>query len=193
MVELQTAGAHSGAHDLRRLIWIPTSPVPREERQKRFIQSLRVDPEFQVGAEVIEGPLSTLKQLALQRLKPPEPARLAAPSASEDHPPLVYLLCDRVDEPAAAELQDWLFEQGLEVSLPDHGADEEEAGRFHRENLCACDAVLVYFGDVRRTWVVTRLRDLLKAPGFGRTAPFAAKAVYDTGRISETAVQDAPG
>ena len=113
-------------------------------------------------------------------MKPPEPARLTAPSASADSPPLVYLLCDRVDEPAAAELQDWLFEQGLEVSLPDHGADEEEAGRFHRENLCACDAVLVYFGDVRRTWVETRLRDLLKAPGFGRTAPFAAKVVYAT-------------
>ena len=182
MVELQNrwAGAHASAHDLRRLIWIPTSPVPREERQERFIHSLRVDPEFQIGAEVIEGPLSTLKQLALQRLKPPEPSRLTAPSASTDHPPLVYLQCDRVDEPAAAELQDWLFEQGLDVSLPDHGADEEEAGRFHRENLCACDAVLVYFGEVRRTWVETRLRDLLKAPGFGRTAPFAAKTVYAT-------------
>jgi hypothetical protein len=28
--------------------------------------------------------------------------------------------------------------------------------------------------------VETKLRDLLKAPGFGRTAPFAVKAVYTT-------------
>jgi len=28
--------------------------------------------------------------------------------------------------------------------------------------------------------VETRLRDLLKAPGYGRTAPFSVKAVYTT-------------
>jgi len=165
---------------LRRLIWIPPSQAPREERQERFIRSLRVDPEFQVGAEVIEGPLSSLKQLALERLKPAEPPRLAAPSDAADQPPHVYLLYDRVDEPIAAELQDWLFEQGMEVSIPEHGAEEEEAGRFHRETLCACDAVVVYFGEVRRSWVETKLRDLLKAPGFGRTKPFSVKAVYAT-------------
>jgi hypothetical protein len=182
IVELQNhwAGAHARAHDFRRLIWIAPSPAPREDRQERFIRSLRVDPEFQVGAEVIESPLSSLKQLALERLKPAEPRRLAAPSLTADHPPHVYLLYDRVDEPVAVELQDWLFEQGMEVSIPDHGAAEEEAGRFHRETLCACDAVVVYFGQVRRSWVETKLRDLLKAPGFGRTTPFSVKAVYAT-------------
>ena len=180
MVELQNrwAGAHARAHDSRRLIWIAPSQTPREDRQDRFIRSLRVDPEFQVGAEVIEGPLSSLKQLALERLKPAEAPRLTAKAGTAGHPPHVYLLYDRVDEPVAAELQDWLFEQGMEVSIPDHGALEEEAGRFHRETLCACDAVVVYFGEVRRTWVETKLRDLLKAPGFGRTTPFSVKAVY---------------
>jgi hypothetical protein len=182
MVELQNrwAGAHARDHDLRRLIWIPPSQTPREDRQERFIHSLRVDPEFQVGAEVIEGPLSSLKQLALERLKPAEPLRLEASSDAVDHPPHVYLLYDPVDEPVAVELQDWLFEQGIEVSIPDHGAEEEEAGRFHRETLCACDAVVVYFGEVRRSWVETKLRDLLKAPGFGRSTPFSVKAVYTT-------------
>jgi hypothetical protein len=182
MVELQNrwAGAHARSHDLRRLIWIPPSQSPREDRQDRFIHSLRVDPQYQVGAEVIEGPLSCLKQLALVRLKPAEPPRLAAPSAAADHPPHVYLLFDRIDEPVAAELQDWLFEQGMEVSVPDYSAEEEEAGRSHRETLCACDAVVVYFGEVRRSWVETKLRDLLKAPGFGRITPFSVKAVYAT-------------
>jgi serine/threonine protein kinase len=184
MVELQNrwAGAHAGAHDLRRLIWIPPGHALREDRQERFIHSLRVDPEFQVGAEVIEGPLSSLKQLALERLRPAEAsgAALARRSNGADHPPHVYLLYDRVDESVAVELQDWLFEQGMEVSIPDHGALEEEAGRFHRETLCACDAVVVYFGEVRRSWVETKLRELLKAPGFGRTAPISVKAVYAT-------------
>ena len=77
MVELQNrwAGAHACAGHLRRLIWIAPVQTVREDRQDQFIRSLRVDPEFQVGAEVIEGPLSSLKQLALERLKPAEPLR----------------------------------------------------------------------------------------------------------------------
>lgn len=182
IIELQNrwAGERARAQELRRLIWIPPSQQPREQRQEQFIGSLRCDPVFQVGAEVIEGPLSSLKQLALQRLQPATPSMLPARSGAAEHPPYVYLLVDRADEAAAAGLQDWLFEQGIEVSLPDHGADEEEAGRCHRELLCACDAVLVFFGEVRRSWVETKLRDLLKAPGFGRNTPFSGKAVYAT-------------
>ena len=88
----------------------------------------------------------------------------------------MYLLYDRVDEPVAAELQDWLFEQGMEVSIPDGALEEEQAGSIARP--CPCDAVVVYFGEVRRTWVETRAAHLLKAPGFGRTTPFSVKAVY---------------
>ena len=39
-------------------------------------------------------------------------------------------------------------------------------------------ALLVYYGAARKAWVDIKLRDLLKASGYGRSKPFAARAVY---------------
>jgi hypothetical protein len=75
-------------------------------------------------------------------------------------------------------LEDYLFEQGLEVCLPDFGSDQEKVGEIHRAHLRDCDAVIVYYGTARKSWVDIKLRDLLKASGYGRPRPFTAQAVY---------------
>ncbi len=182
IVELQNHWAVERVResDLRRLIWIPKNRDIAEERQQRFVRNLQTTPEFQEGAELIEGILNSLKSVLIKRLEPPREAMVVPKTETSDRPPHVYLLCDPSDEEAASQIEDLLFEQGIEVSLPDFEAGDGEGNQHHRDTLCACDAVLLYFGEVRRSWVETRLRDLLKAPGFGRKTPFAAKAVYVT-------------
>lgn len=192
IVELQhrwsTEQAREG--ELQRFIWMPEGLAPVEPRQEDFVARLHSDPENHDGVEVVCGLLSTLKRLLVARLAPVETqvgARAAGRNGeagneekarSGDAPPLVYLICDARDEGAATAIQDWLFEQGLEVSLPDFEADESEFVRLHREMLASCDAALVYYGAVRRSWVETKLRDLMKATGYGRLRPLATKAVY---------------
>ncbi len=63
------------------------------------------------------------------------------------------------------------------MSLPDFEADEGEAAEIHRQNLLDCDAVLVYYGAARHSWVDIKLRSLLKDSGYGRTGDFRAQAV----------------
>jgi hypothetical protein len=40
------------------------------------------------------------------------------------------------------------------------------------------DAVLIYYGKCTEHWVRMRLFDLMKAPGWGRTEPYRATAVW---------------
>ena len=75
-------------------------------------------------------------------------------------------------------LEDYLFDQGLEVSLPAFGAEEEEALEAHRENLVDADAVLIYYGAARHSWVDIKIRNLMKARGYGRTSDISLQAVY---------------
>ena len=42
----------------------------------------------------------------------------------------------------------------------------------------ACDAVIIFYGQASDTWVRSKLRDLLKAPGYGRETPLSASLVY---------------
>ena len=92
--------------------------------------------------------------------------------------PKLYLICDPRDEAAVEALEDYMFAQGLEVSLPAFDGDDADAAALHQDNLLTCDAVLVYYGAAPKAWVDIKLRELLKSAGYGREAQIAVQAVY---------------
>ena len=113
-----------------------------------------------------------------RRLNPEPEKKESEPIGDGEALKRVYVICDRDDEADVEPLEDYLFEQGLEVFLPDFDAGQDAFGQNHRENLADCDAVLIYFGKGRKPWVDTKLRDALKATGYGRKAPIRHQAVY---------------
>jgi hypothetical protein len=123
--------------------------------------------------------LNLLKKDLIRRLTPPEekpPPRTAAKSPGTA--PKLYLICDPKDEGAVETLEDFLFQQGLEVMLPAFDGNDADAAALHQDNLLTCHAVLVYYGAAPKAWVDIKLRELLKATGYGRPEPIAVQAVY---------------
>jgi serine/threonine protein kinase len=178
LVELQNRLASERAcqSDLGRLIWMPKALQPRDARQERFVRELKENPEYHRGAELIQDHVEGVKSLALDRLMPR--SSLLARDLKRQGPARVYLICDREDEPAVEPLQDFLFDQGFEVSVPDFEAEEAEAAEAHRQNLVDCDAALIYFGRARQSWVDIKVRSLLKASGYGRPDEIPVRVVY---------------
>jgi hypothetical protein len=183
--ELQNrlAAQHSEAKGLERIIWMPRGLIAGDERQIDFLRRLNEDEQCQYGAEVIEESLDSLKSYVLDLLKPkpkPEPAQdLAAAlhTKTGSNAKSVYLICDAQDEEAIESIEDYLFDQGFEVSLPLFEGEESLIAQSHRQKLTFCDAVLVYYGAGGRSWMEMKLMDLMQAPGFGREKPFLTKAV----------------
>ncbi|MGO9108099.1 MAG: protein kinase domain-containing protein [Thermoguttaceae bacterium] len=177
-LQLRLSAMQSESQDLQRLVWMPGQGETVDQRQREFVRRVQEDPALHRNAEIIEGNLNLLKKDLIRRLKPPEekppPARRAASRAA----PKIYLICDSRDESAVEALEDYLFEQGLEVSLPAFDGSDADAESLHRENLLTCDAVLVYYGAAPKAWVDIKLRELLKAAGFGREQPIRSQAVY---------------
>ena len=62
--------------------------------------------------------------------------------------------------------------------LPAFDGDDADAAALHQDNLLTCNAVLVYYGAAPKAWVDIKLRELLKATGYGREAPIAVQSVY---------------
>ena len=182
-IQNRLAAETTQAGDLDRVVWIPRDMEISDERQQDFLQGLKTTPDLYAGAEIIQGQLSGLKEFVLDRLKPkPKPKNPGAGQGSSgdagDQPLRVYLICDERDEEAVEVLEDFLFDQGLEISLPAFGAEEEEAAETHRENLVDADAVLIYYGAARHSWVDIKVRNLMKARGYGRTSDISLQAVY---------------
>jgi hypothetical protein len=92
--------------------------------------------------------------------------------------PRVYLICDQQDEAALEPLEDFFYDQGIEVSLPAFEAQESEVQQIHIQNLRDCDAALIYYGAAGMHWVDFKIRDLQKAAGYRDSRPIPVSAVY---------------
>jgi serine/threonine protein kinase len=164
---------------LRRLIWIPKGLQPRDERQSSFIRQLESDPRSVTGAELIADTLENLKVLLRTRWEKEQAERdKPPPKPSNGGAPRVYLICDQNDEAALEPLEDFFYDQGIEVSLPGFEAEESEVQQIHIQNLRDCDAALIYYGAAGMHWVDFKIRDLQKAAGYRDSRPIPVSAVY---------------
>jgi hypothetical protein len=161
------------------LIWIPKGLVPRDERQISFLRQLQADPRTITGAELIADTLESLKVLLRTRWEREQAERdRPAQKPATEGTPRVYLICDQQDEAALEPLEDFFYNQGIEVSLPGFEAEESEVQQIHIQNLRDCDAALIYYGAAGMHWVDFKIRDLQKAAGYRDSRPISVSAVY---------------
>lgn len=176
----ELAAERSSDPSFSRLIWIPAGLTASDERQKEFVRYLQYDSSAQKGADLLQTTLEDLKTVILDKLaarqEPP-----AEPTPQEEGPVRIYLICDGQDLDSVVPLEDCLYHQGFEVILPATEGDEAQVREDHKENLLLCDAILIYCGNASELWLRTKLRDLQKMAGYGRTKPVLASAIYVSG------------
>lgn len=174
----ELAAERSKDNSFSRLIWMPEGLEAKEERQQNFIKYLKNDQTAQQGADLLETSIEELKTYIQDKLRPapkPPPAKIT----DDDEGPLrIYLICDTQDYDDIASLEDYFYNQGFEVTVPLREGDEAEVREDHKESLLMCDAVLIFYGNGSEGWLRTKLRDLQKIAGYGRTKPMLAKGIY---------------
>ena len=177
------AAERSKGNSFDRLIWLPEGLESREDRQRQFIEFLKYDSTAQQGADVLQTSIEELKTYIQDKLRPKPKALTANGNGNgnghgKSAPLRVYVICDKQDYESIAPLEDHLFSQGFEVTLPLMDGDEAEVREDHKESLLLCDAVVIFYGNASEGWLRTKLRDLQKIAGYGRTRPMLAQAIY---------------
>lgn len=159
-----------------RIFWLaPNVPSP-DPRLSAWVDRLQTQAPQAGRVDVLANrTIEDLKTLVLDRLNP---VSKAPPGAAKPASALVYVVCDQLDRAAVTPIQDFLFDQGLEVRLPLFDGDSEQIRQEHYETLKECDGVLVFWGKAKEGWLRTMLRDLNKVFGLGRAAPYKATALY---------------
>jgi class 3 adenylate cyclase len=181
-LQVRLSSQQAQSQKLQRLIWMPSLVGGIDTRQQEFLGRVQEDATLQRHAEILEGDLNLLKKDLIRCLAPPEEKKVETQSPATARATggaaKLYLICDPKDETEVEALEDYLFDQGLEVCLPAFDGDDADAATLHQENLISCDAVLVYYGAVPKAWVDIKLRELLKAAGYGRETPITVQGVY---------------
>jgi hypothetical protein len=164
-----------------RLLWIPPGMQVEDERQKKVIERIRMDPRMLRGADLLETFLEDFRTVIQNRLKQAaEPAKgTEAPQSAVvgENLARVYLIYDQRDRDAAAPWADFLFAQQVEVIHPAFDGDEAELREYHDENLRTCDGALILYGSPNECWLRRKLRELQKSAGYGRVKPAPTVAI----------------
>jgi len=161
--------------EFARMIWMPPGLEAKGARHKQLIEELRTKP--QVRSELLETSIEDLKTHILEKLNPQPKAQSPSSNGDKDLT-RVYLIHDNRDADEVKPIDDYLYDQGFEVIRSLNEGDESLVSQYHRENLLQCDATLIYYGQGSELWLRSKLWDLQKAPGWGRTRPMKTKAVY---------------
>ncbi|HVF67140.1 MAG TPA: hypothetical protein VM914_05735 [Pyrinomonadaceae bacterium] len=162
-----------------RLIWMPPGLEPQGNRHRTFVEALHTS--LGAGAELLQTSVEDLKMRVVEKLtQRAEAAARPSPPAENGEgtgPRAVYLICDNRDVGDVMPIEDYLFNQGFEVINSAVVSESDDAAQAHRESLLYCDAALIYYGNANPMWLRSKLWDLQKARGWGRTSPLSAKAV----------------
>lgn len=184
IIEIQNdLAAEQAQNDPRfhHVIWIPNNLNP-EKRQAEFIEDLTRNKPIQPSTKIVKSELEDLKteiQDILNEINTP------VPPPKPEGPARIYLMYDHADLESIDPIDDCLFHEGFEVlKLP----SEENGARLinlHRDYLCLCDAMFIYYDRASKSWLEYKLNDLRKATGYGRKKPFSASIIYVTGQRTQ--------
>jgi hypothetical protein len=179
VLQHELAIERAAAGDFCRLVWMPPGLAANDARQQQFIEHLETDARLQAGADILKTALEDFKSILHVRLSPPEPPKPDRPPAPPERSALrrIYLICDDRDVAQAQPIADYLFDE-FEVTLPVFEGDEAQVRTEHEANLAECDAALIYYGAANELWLRSKLRELKKIAGYGRSKPMIATAVY---------------
>ena len=163
-----------------QVIWIPNDIKPTDQRQALYLKRLKRD-EAQQRTEIIETPFEVFKTILNARLKEfTDP--MIIPAAEKNK---LYVIYEKQSADSIAEYINHLKSKGFDVLEPNSGNDDFYPISTHINNLLVADAVLIYKGDCTMEWLNSKIRDLVKAPGYGKSKPFRAVEIISRQKTAD--------
>lgn len=162
--------------EINRLIWIDPEFNPVDSKQEEFINRLKRNIENLHRTEIIQTPLELFKTLVIRRLRKSKP-RTSITGRVDDTEPFIYIIHSRDDQKEADGLAESLSKEGLVTGMLNYSKDQRALLNDHKRYLQTSEGALVYYGRPNRPWLRSKVMDMLKAPGLGRTSAFHSMQV----------------
>ncbi len=151
---------------INRFIWIPQNSKISDQRQALYLKRMRRD-DATINTEIIESPLETFKTILSSKLENSNhTARIEYENISK-----VYMLTEEDELHESEDLYSTLTLSGLKVMQLDFGVQVGIYAR-HLQALRDADAIVLFQLSENQFWLNSKLRDIIKSPGIGRTKPF---------------------
>jgi len=162
-----------------QLIWIPNDIKPTDQRQALYLKRLKRD-EAQYQTEIIETPFEVFKTILNLRLNEILHPTIIPPAEKNK----IYAVYEPESSAEIAKYLQMLRDKGFEILESDMDCEPNPLTR-HINNLLVADVVLIYKGNCPMDWLNSKIRDLVKAPGYGKSKPFRAVEIISSQKTAD--------
>lgn len=146
-----------------RLIWIPENLLIKNEQQRLLIEKLRRDNLSLTGAEIIQMPLESFKDVLLERVR-----KSHQELRQQDDHYNIYIVHHNGDKASVNKLIDSLKQPNIKISQAPGSDNKKELLYNHWQNLLYCDSVILFYDARYPEWLDSKHKDIIKSTGLGR-------------------------
>jgi hypothetical protein len=172
--------AKDTVHKPYQVIWMPNDIKPTDQRQVLYLKRLKRD-EAQFHTEVIETPFEVFKTILNTRLD----ELTGEPNIPVAEKNKLYMIYEKASASKMAEFTDLIQKKGFDILLHSESGNNFFPLSTHINNLLAADAVLIYKGSSTMEWLNSKIRDLVKAPGYGKSKPFRVVEIISNQKTAD--------
>ena len=160
VLQCRIAAKVAQSHRLERLIWLPEGTKSLRPAQSEFIRCLQEDAQTQQGADLIVGPLESLKEAMEGAIRDQLRPMLAA-AASTPGKLKLCLVCCEADRKGLVPLIKYLRGH-FEVCLPVFSGSAAEVREANRDILLNADLICLYYGVGDEAWKYHQTNELTR-------------------------------
>ncbi len=180
-LQLQLSSAFGSSsetqEEFQRIIWFPPDLKPADEKQGQFVEKLVRQEESLKIAEIVQTPLELLKSIVRRRISKKVVESDKEDKVSLPDKPFIYLIHEMKHEKEIEPVLSWFRDRDIAMIWTGMAVSTENIVSLHHHYLANCTGVLIHYPGGNVPWINSKMKDLLKAPGFGRTEPIKAMAV----------------
>lgn len=168
---------------LNRVIWLSPEYKNTDLEQNEYLEQLRRNKDELSSAELVQTPIELLKSIILENLekggqKSQNNVKMKSKELESIKEGGVYIIHDAADKEEVKDLVKWFQKNDFDVHTPDFDLEHYKLMSDHKEKLKKTDSILIYCNHGNIQWSKTKIKDIIKAPGYGRTKPFQFKCLY---------------
>jgi hypothetical protein len=163
-----------------QIIWVPSDLKTTDQRQSLYLKRIKRD-ETQEKTEIVEAPLEVFKTIIHNKLR-------EITHTSEFVPHTGHILYILYEEPEKQKIQEYISliqNRGFSVINNMNTEKEYYSITDHLNTLKKVDAVLIYKGNSTMEWLNSKIRDLVKIPGYGKEKPFKAIGIFSPQKTTD--------
>ena len=184
--QLDTVLKNKRASGLNEIIWLPPDLRPESDSFNQYIDKLRKTALSNEFSEVIQAPVEVLKTMVRKRLSGTFQHTKTDSESVITKGKFIYLIheFDNIQDVKKISLD--FQEENMQIVDSNRLGSVENPVKWHREKLVACDGVLIYYPGDNVPWINSKLVDIVKAPGYGRTKPFREKIILVSDKFKDS-------